>query len=314
MSLWAGTAETYVKTHPNQTKKTFEKIRKNLLYLHKNKKQNNLPHIKLYNVISSVNYDDLSNMLNFALETKVDSIEFQVIDIIKGKTDSLKLKKEHKKKILQQLNDFKKRPDFFTELIGTSHLKNLHPRLKAEFMEFGRFFKQTLPKGFKFDFRNKKVKCPHGKYSKSMTVDQRKQNAFIFEINCKKCNKKYVKEEFLNFLGYGSFYRRITSDKENKAIYETNIVDILPCYIGYIYARILVNGNVIPCCKAVDMPLGNIQNQSFKEIWYSDKYEEFRKKAVKLKKDNPYFSKINCYKSCDNVGMNLNTYLKIKKS
>ena len=326
ISLWAGDAETYVKTHPNQTEKTFEKIRENLKYLHSLKKEDNLPHVKIYNVISKFNYNKIENMLNFALDTLVDYIEFQVIDIIPGKTDLLKLDEKDKKQLLKQILGFKKRKDYFSKLIGTKHLEKLDKKKhKQEFMEFGRFFKNTLGKGFRLKFYEQKVICPKGNSSIRMDVDQIQENAFKFSFPkelCKKCsyynkcsiNKKYciIKEEFLNLLGFGSFFRRISNEfsKEN---YDSNIIDSMPCYVGWIYARILTNGDVIPCCKAHLFPLGNLYEDSFKDIWFSKKYNEFREKAKKLKKSNPYFKKIECYKGCDNLGMNLELHRKIKK-
>ena len=53
-SIWAGDAKTYVKTHPNQTEKTFERLRENLKFLHSVKDTDNLPKIKIYNVISKI--------------------------------------------------------------------------------------------------------------------------------------------------------------------------------------------------------------------------------------------------------------------
>jgi len=320
VSLWAGSAKSYIKTHPNQTGKTFEKIKQNLKYLHSIKKPDNLPHVKIYNVISRLNYDGLSDMLDFALETKVDFIEFQVIDIVKGKTDRLALTKQNKNKIEKNLLEFKKRKNYFKELIGDSHLKYLHPQHKKEFMEFGRFFKNTLPKGFNLEFNKKRVICPHGIPSSEMKVDQWQKNAFLFKIEkCKKCMDKYnnkpfiVKQEFLNLLGYGSFHRRISSEKIEKAEYEINIVDTFPCYVGWTYARILVNGDIIPCCKAVKKPLGNIYENKFSEIWFSDTYNKFRYMAKTKKKNDLYFKEIECHKSCDNLGMNLETHRKVKE-
>jgi len=325
ISLWAGDAETYVKTHPNQTKKTFKRIRENLKYLHSLKKKDNLPHVKIYNVISKFNCGKIENMLDFALDTLVDYIEFQVIDIIPGKTELLKLDEKDKKSLLTRVMNFKKRKEYFDVLIGTNHLKKFNKKHYNEFMEFGRFFKNTLKKGFDLRFNEKKVICPKGHSSLSMDVDQIKENAFKFKFSeeiCKKCpnyekcsiDKKNftIKEEFLNLLGFGSFFRRISSEFP-KGSYDSNIIDSMPCYVGWLYTRILTNGDVIPCCKAHLFPLGSLYKNSFKEIWFSKKYDEFRKKAKKLKKSDKYFSNIKCYNGCDNLGMNLEMHRRIKE-
>jgi radical SAM protein with 4Fe4S-binding SPASM domain len=49
-----------------------------------------------------------------------------------------------------------------------------------------------------------------------------------------------------------------------------------PCYIGWVDARIQVNGDVSPCntCKIV---IGNIRESRLREIWNSASCQEFRK-------------------------------------
>jgi radical SAM protein with 4Fe4S-binding SPASM domain len=83
------------------------------------------------------------------------------------------------------------------------------------------------------------------------------------------------------------------------------LVDSIPCYAGWLYSRILANGDVIPCCKADKKPMGNIKKNSFKDIWGSNRQHEFRKNAKLKSKDDPYFSDIRCYQRCDNYHENL---------
>ena len=324
-SIWAGDAETYVKTHPNQTKKTFEMIRENLKFLHSLKKEDNLPHVKIYNVISKVNYNKISNMLDFALDTLVDYIEFQVIDVIEGKTELLKLDKMDKKKLSKQICNFKKRENYVDLVTKTGYLREFNKkRHQREFMDFGRFYK-PIKKRFRLIVDNELAICPQGYLSTKKGLSYISKTACLFEFPnniCKKCpntaycyeHKKAVplKAEFLTFLGFGSFIRRISNDLY-KEKYDSNIIDSMPCYVGWIYARILTNGDVIPCCKAHLFPLGNLYKNSFKNIWFSKRYNEFRKKAKNMKKSNPYFKKIECYKKCDNLGMNLKFHRKIKE-
>ena len=262
-------------------------------------------------------------MIDFALETKVDFIEFQVIDIVPGKTDFLALTDKEAEYVLNELKKLKEREDYFDTLIGTEHLKNLDIKQRQELLEFGRFFKHTLSKDFIMKFEDGEVICPMGEHSIRIEADQTKEEAFKFYFSKEKCDKcKYydkctinkkdysVKEEFLNLLGFGSFQRRLLNTVYKRK-YDSNIVDSLPCYVGWIYSRILANGDVIPCCKAHLFSLGNLYKNSFKEIWFSNKYNEFRSKAKKLKKSDPYFNKINCYKGCDNLGMNLEMHRRI---
>ncbi|HDH97003.1 MAG TPA: radical SAM protein, partial [Proteobacteria bacterium] len=77
ISLWAGSTKTYLKTHPNQRAGTFKRIREMLTYIHdlKQKRRAYKPHIKIYNVISTLNANDITNMVDFALDVMADYIE-----------------------------------------------------------------------------------------------------------------------------------------------------------------------------------------------------------------------------------------------
>ncbi len=50
---------------------------------------------------------------------------------------------------------------------------------------------------------------------------------------------------------------------------------------------ITASGDVLPCCfdKGAKYKMGNINNNSFKEIWYSEKYTNFRKKVFSNRKN-----------------------------
>jgi radical SAM protein with 4Fe4S-binding SPASM domain len=55
----------------------------------------------------------------------------------------------------------------------------------------------------------------------------------------------------------------------------------LPCYYGWLFSMIDDNGNVYPCCFQDRVPsctIGNIKNDSFTAIWFSKKYQDFRRK------------------------------------
>jgi len=107
------------------------------------------------------------------------------------------------------------------------------------------------------------------------------------------------------------FLRRVSNENSKEGKYDSDIVDIIPCYAGWTFARIMANGDILSCLKSHLIPIGNIYKQSFKIAWYSKKQRLFREKS-KCKKSDPYFSKIKCYKSCDNLGTNLSIHGKIQ--
>ena len=61
--------------------------------------------------------------------------------------------------------------------------------------------------------------------------------------------------------------------KIGESVWET-----MPCYIGWMYSRIRMDGTVFPCSRC-DLPLGNLNESSLAGIRNNDAYRAFRKSA-----------------------------------
>lgn len=130
-------------------------------------------------------------------------------------------------------------------------------------------------------------------------------------------NENNQKPKFLNL---EHFLRRISNLDARRTEYDSQFIDSIPCYVGWLFTRIMPNGDVNPCLKSHRFPVGNIHQQPFKEIWNSEKQVYFRKKTLRANKDDPFFTligndpncKIGCYKSCDDIARNLNMHNKIR--
>lgn len=69
----------------------------------------------------------------------------------------------------------------------------------------------------------------------------------------------------------------------------------IPCYIGWLRTYISIEGEVFPCCGAMNIiSMGNVINKRFKEIWFSEKYDNFRQKGFCLSKRTNVFEGIGC--------------------
>lgn len=55
----------------------------------------------------------------------------------------------------------------------------------------------------------------------------------------------------------------------------------LPCYIGWLHARVLVDGTVLACHRS-NLAMGNLHEESLREIWNGPAYRAFRRKAARL--------------------------------
>lgn len=338
-SLWAGSEEAFVKTHPNQTAKTFHKIKEVLTFIGNNKKYNYFPRIKIYNVISSLNAFDLENMVNFGLEVRADTMEFTVVDTVPGKTEFLALSNEDLALIESAFEQITKRATY-PDPPGRKHLEGLNAEQMEEHYEVNSKFFTDIGdyQGFDYEPVNKVMTCKAGLSNERMDHDpfQRCANIFFFNPEtCKSCkfktdcqidpNEYSIKTRFFAVLGFGSFIRRArqsvmernqiqkNKDSAPSLLPETPFVDTLPCTIGWTYTRVTTDGNVIPCCKGYEKPLGNLYENHFKHIWGDQPYQEFRFKAKNIKKSDLYFQEIGCYKACDNVGHNLEIFKRMNR-
>lgn len=158
-----------------------------------------------------------------------------------------------------------------------------------------------------------------GKTDKLLLND--KEIHILFE-NCKKLKENYVtrnSENKLQLLGFEQFLRRISNINAKSAEYDSNIIGNMPCYAGWVFARILADGNVNSCLKSHRFPVGNILDQDFRTIWNGPLQKYFRQKTIRFKRKDPFFSLIGndpdsnmgCYKSCDNIGHNMDMHDKI---
>ena len=53
----------------------------------------------------------------------------------------------------------------------------------------------------------------------------------------------------------------------------------LPCYIGWFHSQITVDGTVVPC-GACPIPLGNLNESTFEDIWNGPQYRAFRARSM----------------------------------
>lgn len=77
------------------------------------------------------------------------------------------------------------------------------------------------------------------------------------------------------------------------------------CTMGWYFCRVLADGTVVPCCKGVKYPMGNITVQGFADIWFDRAYNEFRQKALKLHENAGFFNAMDCFSQCDNLMHNI---------
>jgi len=80
----------------------------------------------------------------------------------------------------------------------------------------------------------------------------------------------------------------------------------IPCYYGWLNTRIELDGKVYGCCRCYN-PLGDIHEDSFKEIWYGDTYKQFRRDAKNINCSKKPVAGCDCL-SCPHHTANLKVY------
>ena len=341
VSLWAGTPETFVLLHPNREEKDFMDITDKIKRLRRMREEKNQinPRIRIYHVLNHLNSQEMGDMFKHALQAGADMIEFKCVDVIPGKTDFLSLTSEDISSIRRSIKEIRENMDF-PYSSGYNPLEVPHLRvfpdisLRKELMDSGRYLLTSfLPPGFRISFEKMdpdnpephqlNIRCPKNRVNhRSILKEEPHQtfSFFYFREYCKECSRlkhcfgksevKEVKLPYLSILALGRLERELES-YQRYGTYAQEIVDKIPCYAGWLYARIEADGEVIPCCKGHNFPVGNIREKGFWEIWNGATERIFRREGRRLKKDSPLFSLIGCRKGCDNIGMNISFHGKI---
>lgn len=123
----------------------------------------------------------------------------------------------------------------------------------------------------------------------------------------------------LKILEFDKFIDRVSVSSAKTAEYDKQAIESVPCSIGWLFSRIMADGNVNACLKAHRIPVGNIYKQDFKQIWNGLLQREFRKKTLSRRNAGAFFSLIGndpeaengCYKGCDDFSRNLYIHRRI---
>ena len=317
-SIWAGTPSDYVAVHPAQKPERFNHIVRTLEYLQERKRhvQSPFPRVKLYHVICHDNAHGLVAAAELARTTGCQGVEFTPIAIESTRLDSLALSSEDAGVLEASLGKLSSNLRYPFDL-GTGHLDCLDSQqLSAELTELGRMMHHPPP-GFTLGDDLRSVRCVQGRQGHVRYVDENLFNRIEYEFpqhNCEDCPKSTdcsvpasghtLHVGFASVRGAGSFLRRV-GGAADAAPFDASILEQVPCSVGWSYARVRVDGALIPCCKAVKLPMGNVFELGLREVWFGEPMERFRRKSRKWSEESGYFAAVGCRQGCDNLGMNL---------
>ncbi len=149
-----------------------------------------------------------------------------------------------------------------------------------------------------------------------------KQEREIVVESCRRIQKRLETElkDKIQVLQFEQFIRRVRSDSAGNAEYDKEVLEEMPCYVGWIFTRILADGNVNFCLKAHRVPVGNIYAHTFSRIWNGRRQREYRRRALCAPRNDPFFSLIGndpdstngCFKGCDDLARNIRMHKKMQ--
>ena len=150
-------------------------------------------------------------------------------------------------------------------------------------------------------------------YTDSLLVsDTQRKELFNLCVSLRNSNGRLL-------FGFEEFLRKISSEDASKGDYDKDIIDTIPCYAGWLFARLNADGTINSCLKSHRIPVGNIYEQKFGQIWNSEKQKEFRRETLRFKKEGSYFrlignepnASVGCWRGCDDFGMNIRMHRKL---
>jgi len=75
--------------------------------------------------------------------------------------------------------------------------------------------------------------------------------------------------------------------------YRNALWDKMPCYIGLYHVEIMIDGRVRPCCLC-NVVLGNLKDNTFREIWNSEAYQNWRQNTSSKERFERFSKQCNC--------------------
>lgn len=105
-------------------------------------------------------------------------------------------------------------------------------------------------------------------------------------------------------------FRITTMSGLRNGVYSKNLYQKIPCYVGFTYSRIKVDGHVAPCCGCYEWSMGSVNEKQFKDIWEGQEYSGFREISRKISKHGGEISGCGC-ETCVHASANLGIYKKL---
>ena len=85
---------------------------------------------------------------------------------------------------------------------------------------------------------------------------------FIYKVETSE-GDLFFKQALIDVKNKGKVKQDLASIPHQRIKYEKNVIDKLPCYAGWLFTRIIPNGEVNSCLKAHRIPVGSLYSEKF---------------------------------------------------
>lgn len=284
VNISAASAKVYTQVRPNQTQKDFELVTSNIKFastLRKNK--NRGIKFSLLSVINSLNYHEL--LLYPILSREIGAQEFwpKPLEIHSNEMNKYQLNEAQEKELArlsllcialaEKLEIRIEYIDYFEDLIQKYKVSipasHIETELEHELLLHSIVYKDLLNSLVPTKVQELKYQIPYEYFS----TDE--------EFTAQDIHKHYLKGSIDNFY------------------------DKYPCFIATDYIRFLVDGKVHSCCVS-NIETGNLNKDTFKNIWNSSRIESFRSttKDFPINKNTSNSDEWSFCKSCAHLNFN----------
>lgn len=287
INLSGATAETYVKTRPNQTAETFEKVTSAIRYASDLIKRDGKGlYMTLMCVTTKDNYQEMPNLISMSKSLGCERVWIKPLEphdeenfkILVNDESSL----DYAIKAKQSLYLADK---LGVEIVEREILERIVENFKEKLSEFE---KQT---SMSLQIKVLSSNCP---WTLECLTTPEVKPIISYRVICGDIFESapenmspYEISDWKLLLNQDEWKEEIKKSSEtfsSDAHFSNDVFDSQPCYIGHQYMRIHVNGSTTPCCN-LRFEIGNANQYSLQEIWKGSKMNSFREKMLELNKE-----------------------------
>ncbi|MCO4792545.1 MAG: SPASM domain-containing protein [Bacteriovoracaceae bacterium] len=284
INLSGATAETYIKTRPNQTKESFEKITSLIRYASDLIKRDGKGfYMTLMCVTTKDNYHEIPHLVALSKSLGCQRLWIKPMEL-------------HDEESFRLLIPEESSLDYILKARLTLHMADLlnveifEREILQRIVENNSELIDEHEKSNPIEKQVKELASSHPETFECLTgsVKSIKSYRVIYDniFETAPYNESPIKvDDILIRKNMDLWEEKIDSDNSKEFSTNSNlpteVYDSQPCYIGYNYMRVQVDGKITPCCN-LNLEIGDINRSNLDSVWNGERMAKFRDKMLKI--------------------------------